>query len=161
MISEHYVEEIEEDSDDQDTESEESNSDTEDRYESVRDMTASDIKILKTYHEVNQIFAILGLQFRFCPPPAAGEEYPQAAASSMCDIGVSGLNVSITTFNDSFISTEDEWYQKSKKRHIILSSILVQVFFQLSDTVKSTLKILNLPFQVETEIRQRKTLCWF
>ena len=56
-------------------------------------MTASDIKILKTSHEGNQIFEILGLQFRFCPHPAAGEEYPQAA----------------------FISTEDEWYQKSKK----------------------------------------------
>ena len=78
-------------------------------------MTASDIKILKTSHEGNQIFEILGLQFQFCPHPAAGEEYPQAAASSMREIGVSGLNVSTTTFNDSFISTEDEWYQKSKK----------------------------------------------
>ena len=71
-------------------------------------MTPSDIKILKTSHEGNQIFEILGLQFRFCPHPAAGEEYPQAAASSMREIGVSGLNVSTTTFNDSFISTEDD-----------------------------------------------------
>ena len=78
-------------------------------------MTPSDIKILKTSHEGNQISEILGLQFRFCAHPAAGEEYPQAAASSMREIGVSGLNVSTTTFNDSFISTEDEWYQKSKK----------------------------------------------
>ena len=49
-------------------------------------MTPSDIKILKTSHEGNQIFEILGLQFRFCAHPAAGEEYPQAAASSMREI---------------------------------------------------------------------------
>ena len=125
-------------------------------------MTTSDIKILKTSHEVNQIFEILSLHFRFCPPPVAGEEYPQAATSSTCEIGVSGLDVSTTTFNDSFISAEDEWYQKSKKTvYNSIHHLLVQVFFQLSDNVKSTLKILNLPFQVETEIRQRKTLCWF
>ena len=123
MISEHYVEEIKEDSNDQDVESEESDSDTEDRYENVRDMTASDIKIPKTSHEVNQIFEILGLQFRFCRSSTVGEEYQQAAASSMCEIGVSSLNVSTTTFNDLFISTEDEWYRKSKKQYIILLTI--------------------------------------
>ena len=83
MILEHSFEEIEEDSDDQDVESEESDSDTEDLCENVRDMRASDIKILKTSHEVNQIFEILGLQFPFCLSPTAGEEYLQAAASSM------------------------------------------------------------------------------
>ena len=120
MISERYVEEIEEDSDNQDDKSEESDSDTEDQYKNVCDMTASDIEILKTSHEVNQIFKILCFQFRFCPPPTAGEKYPQAAVSSMCETGVSGLNVSTTTFNDSFISTEDEWYHKSRKQYIIL-----------------------------------------
>ena len=123
MISEHYVEEIEEDSDDQDVESKESDSDTEGRYKNVRDMTASDIKILKTSHEVNQIFEILGLQFRFFPPPTTAEEYPQRTASNMYEMGVSGLNVSTTTFSDSFISTEDEWYHKPKKRYKILLTI--------------------------------------
>ena len=58
MISERYVEEIEEDSDDQDVESGESDSHVEGTYENIRDMTASNIKILKMSHEVNQIFEI-------------------------------------------------------------------------------------------------------
>ena len=98
--------------------------DTEDPYENICDMKASDIKILKTSHEVNQIFEILGLQFQFCPSPMAGKEYPQAVASSMYEIGVSGLKVFTTTFNDSFVSTEDEWFHKSKKQYIILLIIL-------------------------------------
>ena len=49
----HCVEDIEDNSDDQDFNSE-GDPDTEDIHENVRDMTASDITILKTSEEINQ-----------------------------------------------------------------------------------------------------------
>ena len=87
---------------------EESDNDTEDTYENICDWTASDITILKTSHEANQIFKVLGLQFQFFLPPAAAEECPLTASSSMCEISISDWNVSTTTFNDSLISAESE-----------------------------------------------------
>ena len=53
-------------------------------------MTVSDITILKTSHEVYQILKMLSLQFQFCPLPAVGKEYPQTAACSKSEVGVSG-----------------------------------------------------------------------
>ena len=49
--------------DDQDVKSEESDTDMEDFFKNNCDTTVLDITILKTSHEVNQIFTILGLQF--------------------------------------------------------------------------------------------------
>ena len=98
--------------DDQDVKSEDSDTDMEEFFKNNCDITVLDITILKTSHEVNQIFTILGLQFLFCLPPEAGKECLPTASSS--------LNVSTTTFNDSFISTEAEWYQKSKMWYKIL-----------------------------------------
>ena len=53
MISKHYAEDIEDNSHDQDFNSE-GDPDTEDIHENVRDMTTSDITILKKSEEINQ-----------------------------------------------------------------------------------------------------------
>ena len=50
----HCLEDIEEDSDDQEYKSEKGDPDTEDIHKNVRDMTASDITILKMSEEKNQ-----------------------------------------------------------------------------------------------------------
>ena len=54
---------------------------------------------------------------------AADEKYPKKAARSLCKIGISVINFSATTFNDSCIKTEDEWYNNSEKWHRILLTI--------------------------------------
>ena len=64
MFSKYYIEDIEDNSGNQDIKSE-GDPDTEDIHENVRDMTASDITILKTSEEISQCskFWICGPKF--------------------------------------------------------------------------------------------------